>query len=718
MGHNGKTRLVALLVGLLGALGGIGVMTSGLGFDDVPMKWVLFACLLGALGGAALAGRKAVFILPLLMGLLTLFAWRRLGLERSLESALYFTTQLYNKGYGWGFIRWSGEPLTTAGAALAFCLLGLWLSAAIAGGFLSRGGVWLGAFAAALPLLPVLVLTDTVPDAKWLYLQLLSLILLLMCSRAPKRGLYLTLPVALCLGLLFLAMPRETYKGQDAAERVGKYLEELLDLGEPGGEQELPVTIPDISGTRVDLSAAGPRPRWLIPVMHVKTQEMGTVYLRGMAFDTYTGTHWEADGDEEMLDFFTTPGSQKVLEVQTLSVHESLYFPYGAQTAYSGALVLKEAVRGRVENTKDVKNYYITYVPPDLSQAGYGVPEYAGTVLIDAQGNRIELNPVDLYTAELARYLELPEETRIRAEEWLQKNLAGLDGTSWEKAQRIRDAVSRSASYDLSTQRMPQGEDFAMWFLEESETGYCVHFASAAAVLLRAAGIPSRYVSGYVASCVSGETVTVYQKNAHAWVEVFVDGSGWVMLEPTPGDGVQDTVSETTAPPETTGGTTAPDETTGDPTLPEPSTGPAPTRKPTEPGQTAPIGENDGPDTPEPPKPMPKWLKALLWALGGLAALAAQWRGRVVWHRKRQRKGTLNRQVLALWRQAVLCGWLLKERPPEEFHQLAQKARFSQHASTRQERQQCENALRGMKEALKRKNPVIQLLATLVLALY
>jgi len=717
MGHDRKTRFVALLVGLLGALGGIGVMASGLGFGDVPMKWVLCACALGALGAALAGGRKTWFLLPLVLGLITFVAWKRLDLERSLESALYFTTRLYNMGYGWGFIRWSGEPLTTAGATVAACVLGLWLSAAIAGGFLSRGGVWLGAFAAALPLLPVMVLTDTVPDGKWLYLQLLSLILLLMCSRAPKRGLYLTLPVALCLGLLFLAMPRETYKGQDAAERVGKYLEELLDLGEPGGEQELPVTIPDISGTRVDLSAAGPRPRWLIPVMHVKTQEMGTVYLRGMAFDTYTGTHWEADGDEEMLDFFTTPGSQKVLEVQTLSVHESIYFPYGAQTAYSGALVLKEAVRGRVENTKDVKNYYITYVPPDLSQVGYGAPEYAGTVLIDAEGNRVELNPVNLYTTELARYLQLPEETRIRAEEWLRQNLSEMAVSAslsqWDLAGIICEAVRRSAPYDLGTQRMPQGEDFAMWFLEESETGYCVHFASAAAVLLRAAGIPSRYVSGYVASCVSGEKVTVYQKNAHAWVEVFVDGSGWVMLEPTPGDGVQDTVSETTAPPETTQETTEPTQTTQSSTLPEPSTGPAPTQKP-----TSPTGEKDGPDAPEPPKPMPKWLKALLWALGGIAALAAQWRLRVALGRKLQRRGNLNRQVLALWQEAVICGWLLKARPPEEFHQLAQKARFSQHASTRQERQRCDAALRGMKEALKRKNLGTQLLATLVLALY
>ena len=41
-------------------------------------------------------------------------------------------------------------------------------------------------------------------------------------------------------------------------------------------------------------------------------------------------------------------------------------------------------------------------------------------------------------------------------------------------------------------------EDFAIWFLTEADTGYCIHFATAAVVLLRAAGIPARYVDGYV----------------------------------------------------------------------------------------------------------------------------------------------------------------------------------------------------------------------------
>lgn len=71
-------------------------------------------------------------------------------------------------------------------------------------------------------------------------------------------------------------------------------------------------------------------------------------------------------------------------------------------------------------------------------------------------------------------------------------------------------------------------------FLTQSRQGYCVHFASAAAVMLRALDIPARYVSGYVA-VVQGGRADVPDSAAHAWVEYYLDGFGWLPLEATPG---------------------------------------------------------------------------------------------------------------------------------------------------------------------------------------
>ncbi len=80
-------------------------------------------------------------------------------------------------------------------------------------------------------------------------------------------------------------------------------------------------------------------------------------------------------------------------------------------------------------------------------------------------------------------------------------------------------------------------------FLTVTKEGYCVQFASAVTLLLREAGIPARYVEGYVASSFTKNTnrnsdfdwiSIVKDENAHAWVEVWYDGIGWVQYEATP----------------------------------------------------------------------------------------------------------------------------------------------------------------------------------------
>ena len=76
------------------------------------------------------------------------------------------------------------------------------------------------------------------------------------------------------------------------------------------------------------------------------------------------------------------------------------------------------------------------------------------------------------------------------------------------------------------------GEDFVSWFLLESKEGYCSYFASAMTVMCRIAGVPARYVEGYYISPVNGEAI-VTGKNAHAWVEVYLNGIGWTAFDPT-----------------------------------------------------------------------------------------------------------------------------------------------------------------------------------------
>jgi protein-glutamine gamma-glutamyltransferase len=72
-------------------------------------------------------------------------------------------------------------------------------------------------------------------------------------------------------------------------------------------------------------------------------------------------------------------------------------------------------------------------------------------------------------------------------------------------------------------------------FLFETRRGFCEHYAGAFAVLMRMAGIPSRIVLGYLGGELNrvGGYHMVWQSDAHAWVEVLIDGRGWVRVDPT-----------------------------------------------------------------------------------------------------------------------------------------------------------------------------------------
>jgi len=79
------------------------------------------------------------------------------------------------------------------------------------------------------------------------------------------------------------------------------------------------------------------------------------------------------------------------------------------------------------------------------------------------------------------------------------------------------------------------GEDPVDDFIFGSKSGYCEHFASAFAYLMRAAGIPARVVVGYLGGERNpyGNYLIVKQYHAHAWVEVFLDNQGWIRVDPT-----------------------------------------------------------------------------------------------------------------------------------------------------------------------------------------
>lgn len=95
------------------------------------------------------------------------------------------------------------------------------------------------------------------------------------------------------------------------------------------------------------------------------------------------------------------------------------------------------------------------------------------------------------------------------------------------------DWIRRDFAYSISAP--PLGRDSMDEFLFETKVGYCEHFAGAFTLLMRAAGIPTRVVTGYVGGTYNrlGGYWMVRRMDAHAWTEVWLRDRGWVRVDPT-----------------------------------------------------------------------------------------------------------------------------------------------------------------------------------------
>jgi len=134
-------------------------------------------------------------------------------------------------------------------------------------------------------------------------------------------------------------------------------------------------------------------------------------------------------------------------------------------------------------------------------------------------------------------YLYVPESVPPRVREATLRVVKGARGP-WEAATRLERFI-REFSYAEDVPFAPRGRDFVDYFLFDLRQGYCAYHSTALAIMCRIAGIPSRWVTGYLSPEGAGVR-KVQQEHAHAWVEVYIDGSGWVVLEGTPAYDVPD----------------------------------------------------------------------------------------------------------------------------------------------------------------------------------
>ena len=149
-----------------------------------------------------------------------------------------------------------------------------------------------------------------------------------------------------------------------------------------------------------------------------------------------------------------------------------------------------------------------------------------------------ELDQVqDLTAVQYGRWTELPADLDPRIQEIADDWTRGED-SDYDKVLAIQQHFHTDGfRYDTDVE-VADDADALLTFLTQTKAGFCQQYATTMAVLVRELGLPARIGVGYQAGALQDDgSYLVQSKNAHAWVEVFFEGYGWLQFEPTPGHG-------------------------------------------------------------------------------------------------------------------------------------------------------------------------------------
>ena len=656
--------LCATVISLCLGLGAVGSMVSGL-MLPVQLPALVILCLILAATISGISRLRYGFLILCLIGAVFLLNPDSLIQFRTVAAAVALRLQL---AYGIPIPEiLQGEEAEQLLPALGF-LAGLIMIPTVWAVQKQKTAIP-AALLSLIPLACCITVTDSVPDSPWLFLWGLGLILLLMpqgvrlknVSQGNRLTGLLLIPTVLFSLLLFRLVPRNGTDSWSITQLPQQILNYFTDNF--GTEADIPHSAPD----EIDLAALEKRWKDPTPIMDVTADFSGPVYLRGRDYDRYSGIGWSSTpGRNENLYGFSYTYHEKdgTVEIKTYTSANHYYVPAITQQA-------QLITDGQSPNPTGEKRYRFEHC--SLRSDWHLSWE-------DLGGSTV--NP---------RYLELNEDTLEGALTYLaqQESLGNLDrnGSSVpEVAEQIALLLRKHVPYDLATPNMPTDQkDLALWFLNDATTGYCVHYATTAVVLLRACGIPARYVEGYTVNAEKGTTVTVREQNAHAWAEYYVNGVGWLVLEAT--------ASAATVPEEPV--TTAPVQTPTDATASSTVPTTVPSVTPTVP-HTKPAGNGTDPNPPTklPPVWVTTLLRILLWSCIASAMLWAQYRLRRYRFCQAIRRSSPNRRALIIHRRLCQLSKWTNRPVPTELTQLAQKARFSNHTLTAAEISRLQGYLR------------------------
>lgn len=309
--------------------------------------------------------------------------------------------------------------------------------------------------------------------------------------------------------------------------------------------------------------------------LNIDKQPAGNVYLRGFYADIYDDGVWERDIDAfeaacEDAGYNPDELSKKIISLGADKAEKTFNIYTSAKLTYLEPMDTRAYVQYFTRlNNKDVSiegdGRYVK--DEELDEFSYitwlGDMDYKRLLEINGiyDSDRWELWYED-YVME--NYTDVPSEMQqvkkvadnVKMILQNMPNYSSSAGRMEENKWRLSVTAAmcqwlrEETEYTLYPQELPKGTDPIEYFLGTSRRGYCMHYASAATMILRELGVPARYASGYLASADSFKPTDgnyesrIKDSKAHAWVEIYLNGIGWVPVEVTNGYYASDSASD------------------------------------------------------------------------------------------------------------------------------------------------------------------------------
>jgi hypothetical protein len=273
-------------------------------------------------------------------------------------------------------------------------------------------------------------------------------------------------------------------------------------------------------------------------VMHAR-QIRGTPFAvlkwRGISLDRFDGNNWyKTDRRRRLLqpvadgEYWIRPIGQQADVVQ----YDLLLEPLAINALFGPHQV--RAIFGRMQGLENDNDDSIYLRVPSARRTQYQVLSEIPRYNVDTKSpdRRQGEPPADVD----ARYLQLPRNIDPRIAD-LARDITAKGTSTFDKASLVEGYLKRNYKYTLNLTWTPGPQPIST-FLFDAKSGHCVYFASAMAILLRSAGIPTRLINGFLMgeyNPVGGDYI-IRESDAHSWVEVYIPRRGWIEFDPTPPD--------------------------------------------------------------------------------------------------------------------------------------------------------------------------------------